>query len=449
MKSVEQTFPVTSFPEVGKATGQQWWTQLAYRRYALALIWVTLLLRFVDLQIIAVLLEDIRAEFAVSDTQLGLLSGFAFSILYGTLALPVAWLADRFDRRTIIACAVGLWSAMTGFCGLAGSFGTLLLARVGVGVGEAGGTAPAYSLVSDVVPAEKRASVFAVLNTSVPAGVFVGFLIGGWVSEYYGWRGAFLLLGAIGIVVALIVQFTLVNPAREAAGQKQESAGKEEKVSIAVTLRELARIRSYRHLVLASSIFTAGAMGSGIWITSFFIRVHQMPAVEVATWMALLYGGGGVAGALFGGFFADKVVARTGDKRWYAWLSAAMAAGILPFALFVYLWDAPVAALLVHIGTIFLMHAWMGPVYGTVQSLAGPRRRAMAAALNLLAINLIAYGSGPLLVGMASDWLTPTMGAQSLRYSILAVVLVTYSWAALHFFAAGRTLHTDLEANRT
>jgi predicted MFS family arabinose efflux permease len=436
MKAAEQTFGDAPFaPRPGL-----WLVSTSYRRYVVALIWLTLLLRFVDLQIISVLLEAIRKEFAVSDAQLGLLSGFAFSVLYGSLGIPVAWLADRYGRRGMIAAAVGLWSLMTALCGAAGSFTSLLLARVGVGVGEAGGTAPAYSLISALIPAARRASVFAILSTSVPAGVFVGFLLGGWMSRYYGWRAPFLVLGIVGLTVALVVRLTLSNPTEEVSvpGASADSP------SIAAVIRTLLRIRSYRHFVLASSIFTAGAMGSGSWITSFFVRVHHMPVVEVATWLAFIYGGGGVAGAIFGGLAAERLVARTGDSRWYGWLAAAMAAAIVPFALCVYLWDAPVPALLMHIGTVFLMHAWLGPVYGTIQTLAGPTRRAIAAALNMLAINLIAYGSGPLLVGIASDWIKPFAGQESLRYAILSVVTVTYLWAAVHFALASRTIRADL-----
>lgn len=437
MKTAERSLAEPGFIKPGLT----WLASKAYTRYAIALIWLTLVLRFVDIQIVSVLLESIRAEFAVSDTQLGLLTGFAFSIFYGTLGVPVGWLADRYNRRTIIASAVGLWSAMTAVCGLATSFTGLLLARVGVGVGEAGGTAPAYSLVSDLIPAEKRASIFAILNSSVPAGVFTGFLVGGWVGRDYGWRGAFLVLGIIGIAVALLVRLTLADPQREHAARTEPVATG----PFLATVRELLRIRSYRHLVLASSIFTAGAMGSGIWITAFFMRVHHMPVVEVATWLALIYGGGGIAGVLCGGFFADRIVARTRDKRWYAWLSAIVATSIMPFAFCVYLWEAAIPALLAHIGTVFLMHAWMGPTYGTIQTLAGANRRAMAAAINLLAINLVAYGSGPLLVGLASDWLSASAGTDSLRYAILSVVVVTYLWAAVHFYLASRTLRADLE----
>jgi hypothetical protein len=196
--------------------------------------------------------------------------------------------------------------------------------------------------------------------------------------------------------------------------------------------------------VLATTIFTLGAMGSGIWIPSFFSRVHGMAIGEAATWLGIIYGGGGVLGAMLGGFVAEQLTARTGDARWNMWVSALASAMILPFSFFVYLWSNPITALAVHTGTTILMHSWMGPAYGTVQSLAGAKRRAMAAAINGLAINLIAFSLGPAIVGSASDALRARFGDESLRYSILPLVVIAYCWAALHFFLASRTLRQDL-----
>ena len=413
-----------------------------YLNYVVAVLWVVMLLRFVDLQIVAVLLESIRREFEVSDTLLGLMTGSAFAIFYGTLGVPIAWLADRYNRRNIIVAAVGLWSAMTALCGLAGSFTSLFIARMGVGVGEAGGQPPAYSLVSDYVPPEKRSSVFAILNSAVPFGVFCGFIIGGWVNQHYGWRAAFMVVGLPGVLIALLIWLTVREPPRGLSDNRTDVAP----VPLGESLGYLWRTRSYRHLVLATTIFTLGAIGSGIWIPSFFVRVHGMASAEVAVWLAFIYGGGGVLGAMLGGYFADRLGARDNDKRWYAWLSAIAAAAILPFSFFVYLWPDPVTALLVHIGTTILMHSWMGPAYGTVQSVAGLPRRAMAAAVNGFAVNLLALGLGPLIVGAASDYFNARFGENSLRYSILTVVVVCYSWAALHFFLASRTLRQDLAA---
>ena len=412
-----------------------------YRNYVIVLVWLVMLSRFVDLQIIAVLLESIKQEFHFSDTQLGLLTGFAFSLFYATLGLPIAWLADRYNRRNIIALSLGLWSLMSALCGAATGFVSLFLARMGVGVGEAGGIPPSYSLISDYIERNRRGTVFAILNSSVPLGVFVGFLIGGWVNTYFGWRAAFVVVGLPGIFLALLIRFTLREPPR---GLADGHATAPSAPPLQETFAYLWSLHSYRHIVLATCIFTMGAIGSGIWIPSFFIRVHGMSVAEVATWLACLYGLGGAIGSTLGGTLADRLATRRQDARWYMWISGIASVCILPFSLFVYLWPNPVQALMVHFGTTVLMHVFLGPSYGTVQTLAGVKRRAMASAINQFMINLIALGLGPLLVGAASDHFHALFGDNALRYSILAVVLVAYNWAAVHFFLAARTLRRDL-----
>lgn len=414
----------------------------AYRYYVLGVLWIVMLLRFVDLQIVAVLLESIRAEFHVSDTQLGFLSGTAFAIFYSTLGLPIAWLADRYSRRNIVAACLAVWSGMTALCGTAGSFVSLFLARIGVGVGEAGGAPPCYSLVSDYFPANRRSTIMAILNSATPMGVFAGFIVGGYINASLGWRATLISIGLFGVVVALLVRLTVREPVRGSVDGIQAVPAA---AGFVDTLQYLWRLRSYRHLVFATSIGTLGAAGSGIWIASFFIRVHEMPPVEVSTWLAFVYGGGGLVGAIVGGMLADRFSRRTGDQRWQAWLPALAMLSIFPFSFFVYTWHDPKVALLVHVGTTFLMHAWLGPAYGTVQSLAGANRRAMAAAINLLIVNLLALGLGPLLVGAMSDYFNAQFGSNSLRYSLLTLVAVTYTWAALHFALAARSLRADLK----
>lgn len=417
-----------------------------YRYYIVAVIWVVLLLRFVDLQIIAVLLEPIRAEFRVSDTQLGLLGGTAFALFYGTLGVPVAWLADRYNRRNIIAACVAIWSAMTALCGMASSFFWLFMARVGVGFGEAGGAPPSYSLVSDYFPASRRSTIFAILNSAVPVGVFAGYIIGGFITARFGWRAALIVIGLSGVLVATLVRLTVREPPR---GISDGATGATESPRIRSTLHYLWSLRSYRHLVLASSIFTLGAAGSGIWIASFFIRAHEMTPEQVSPWLACIYGGGGLLGALLGGVLADHLANRRADERWQARLPAVSAVATLPFLFFVYLWPNAITALLVHSGTTVLMHSWLGPTYATVQSLAGPNRRAMAAAINLLVVNLVALGLGPLLVGLISDSLKALSPSESLRYSILLLCVVSYTWAGVHFLLASRTLREDLQSARS
>jgi MFS family permease len=341
---------------------------------------------------------------------------------------------------------------MTAVCGMATSFGALLLARVGVGVGEAGGAPPSYSLISDYFPRERRSTVFALLNTSVPMGVFCGLLIGGYVNANFGWRATLIAIGLFGVGIAVIVRFTVREPARGSADRRPVAAAPGIAVpsvsvpSLAETLRYLWARRSYRHLVCGTSIATLGGFGSGVWMLSFFVRVHHLPPPQVATWLAFIYGGCGLIGVTMGGVIADRLSRRRSDWRWQGWLSAMALGSILPFALVVFLAPVATTAFAALVGVVLLMHMWMGPAYGTVQSLAPPASRAMAAAINLLVVNLLAMGCGPLLVGAMSDFFNARFGEDAIRYAILSLVAVTYTWAAIHFFLASRTLREELQS---
>jgi predicted MFS family arabinose efflux permease len=270
--------------------------------------------------------------------------------------------------------------------------------------------------------------------------VFAGYLIGGAINDRLGWRSTVLVLGVFGLVVAALLFLTVREPVRGIAdGQSGVSAA-----SVRETARYLWGKRAYRHFVSGASIAMLGTVGSGVWIISFFVRVHGMTPLQASTWIAFIYGIGGVIGALTGGAVADRLARSSGDARWQGWIPAIAVAAILPFSLFVYLWPNPITALLVHTGTTFLLHAWMGPCYGTVQTIAGPSRRAIASAVNVLVVNLLALGLGPLLVGAMSDYFNAAFGEGALRYSILALVVVTFPWAAVHFLLAARTLRQDL-----
>ena len=288
----------------------------------------------------------------------------------------------------------------------------------------------------------KRGTVFAILNTSIPIGVFTGFMVGGWVSQLFGWRAAFLVVGLPGVILALLIRFTLREPPR--GYSEPQSHVSMEPSALKDTLTYLWSLKSYRHIVLATSIMTLGAYGSGIWIPSFFIRSHGMSPAEIGTWLAFVYGIGGGIGTTLGGMISDRRAKKSGDARWYMWVPAVAGLGIMPFSFFVYLWPDPIQALLVQVCTAILMHMFLGPAYGTVQSLAGVKRRAMAAAINLFLINLIALGLGPLIIGMASDFFNAQFGDNALRYAILTLVVVAYNWAAVHFFLAAKTLRQDL-----
>ena len=412
-----------------------------YRGYVLTLLSLVYLFNFVDRQIFSVLLESIKREFHFSDTQLGLLGGIAFGFFYATVGLPLARLADRCNRRNLIAISLALWSGMTALCGQASGFATLFLTRMGVGVGEAGGMPPSYSLISDYFPPRRRGFALAVFNLGIPFGVMTGFLLGGWINQLYGWRSAFLAVGLPGVALSILVASTLREPRR---GRYDEQAAQGELPSIRSTALFLWERPACRHLCLAASLYGLAAWGAGVWQPSFFIRVHGMSSGVAGTWLALVFGLSGACGAMLGGTLADRLAQKTGDYRWYPWISAAGVVISIPFVFLVYLWPAPIPALLfLSVPTIF-GHMYLGPTMAMLLGIAGARRRAVASAIYAFVLNLVSMGAGPLIVGWSSDHLQARYGAEGLRYSILLLVVSATVWAAVHFVLAARTLREDL-----
>jgi len=417
--------------------------QNAYRWYVLALLWLVAVLRFVDLQILAVLLEPIRRELLLSDTQLALLGGLAFAVFYATLGLPIAWLADRSNRRNIIAGAVTLWSLMTALCGQAGSFTALFLARMGVGVGEAGAYPPTTSLLADYFPPGLRARACAVLASAIPVGVCVGFLVGGIVAQHWGWRMAFSLVGLPGILVGILVLLTLREPTRSL----DPLAADDVDTSMLQGLRALWASPAYRHVVAGTCLFTLGAAGSGMWMPSFFMRHHGLDSAQVGASMALLYGLGGLCGALGGGWLSQRLVNTRGGNGWHARVCAWSLAASLPVLPFLFLHPSASAALTLLGVMTCLMHMNSGPVLALLQCLGGSARRALAHAFSMFVTNIVALPLGPLIIGLCSDTFGPRFGTGVLGLAILALLVVAWSGAAWQFQRAEAWL--GLEANRT
>lgn len=414
-----------------------------YRRYVLVLLLLVALFNFVDRQIFAVLLEAIKKDFSLTDTELGMLGGMAFAVFYSLCGIPIAWVADRSNRRNIIAIALCLWSAMTAICGLTTGFVSLFLARVGVGIGEAGGTPPANSLIADYFPPERRATAMAVTGMSVPLGVLTGFLVGGWVNEFLGWRSAFMVVGLPGVALAIVLWLTLREPPR-GFYEPQQALGSTP--SILDTFYYLWRRPACRHLCMAAALYGMSGWGAGIWQPSFFMRSHGMSSGEAGTWLAFVFGISGACGAIFGGMIGDRLVKMTQDVRWYLWLSGAGILIAIPFVFLVYLWPTPIPALLFLIIPTFFGHMYLGPVMAMLLGMAGVRRRALASSIYGFFVNLVAMGFGPLGVGMASDYLQPQLGTDSLRYAILGVVVISTAWAAVHFLLATKSIREDLAA---
>jgi len=413
----------------------------AYRRYVLVILTSVYVSNYVDRQILSILLEPIKAEFGLSDTQLGFLSGISFAIFYATLGIPIAMWADRGNRRNIITLAATVFSVMTAVCGVAQSFVQLALARIGVGIGEAGSSPPSHSIVADLYPPAERATAMATFALGVNIGILIGFLAGGWVNELFGWRAAFLVVGVPGLVLALLVRTTVREPSRggsEGRGLEADHGAP----PLGDAFRLFWRCRSLRHIAIGAALNSFVGYGAVAWVPAYLIRSFGMTTGDVGTALALIIGIVGGAGTWLGGWFADRLGRR--DVRWNMWLVAACVGGGTPFVFGVYLAPDAFWALAAFLVPAAVGALYLGPSLSMVQGLVPLRMRTVASAVLLFVINIIGLGIGPQMVGVLSDALHPSFGTESLRYALLLVGLVNV-WAALHFWLASRTLVGDLE----
>ena len=419
-------------------------TQSLYKWYVLFILILVYTTNIGDRFVLSILIEPIRAEFGVSDTALGFLSGFAFAVFYTLMGLPIAWLADRSNRRNIIALAVGAYSIMTVLCGAAQSFSHLLLARIGVGVGEAGASPPSHSLLSDMFPVSQRAFVLATLSLGASIGLIVGLSGGGWIAENYGWRYAFYAMAIPGVVVALLVRFTIREPIRSSAGDENERDNQAAKVpGVAETFKLIASQKAYLHIIFGGSLLNAYMVGMSVFLPAVLVRSHGYTVGEAGQILGWILGIAGSVGLLAGGYMTDYLGNR--DYRWHSWLTAWVTIITLP---------ASIGLLLVGKGPLFYLFVvlfgivnsmFLGPLYAIAQNLVAARMRALAAALLLFSINIIGNGLGPQIVGVFSDLLRryADLGEDSLRYALLLSILITGPWSVFHYLRGARTIRED------
>jgi MFS family permease len=331
---------------------------------------------------------------------------------------------------------------MTAITGMAQSFTQLALARVGVGIGEAGCSPPAHSLISDYFRPERRATSLAIYSLGIPIGGGIGFLAGGWLNEIFDWRTAFIVVGLPGVLLALLVKLTLKEPIR--GGFDAPEAMQASQKTVGEVFRFMSSLKSFRHLALAAALHAFYGYGAAAFIASFFRRSHAMESGELGTWLAAISCTAGVAGTFLGGYLSDWLGKR--DKRWYMWVPGLATTAYLPFAFLLYLWPDPRTALLLSIPGAILGGMYLGPTFAMTQSLVPPNMRATASAVLLFVINIIGLGLGPQGVGILSDLLEPSYGIESLRYALLATVVSFATWSIFHYALAARTLREDLLA---
>ncbi|MGC6511152.1 MAG: spinster family MFS transporter [Parvibaculales bacterium] len=408
------------------------------RHYALGVLVVVYTFNFIDRQILSILIEPVKTDLGLSDTAMGLLTGFAFATFYVTLGIPIARIADRTNRRNLIAGAISIWSLFTAVSGLAQNFWHLLIARIGVGVGEAGCSPPAHSMIADYYPAEQRATALGIYSLGIPFGIMFGLFAGGWINEFFGWRMAFFVVGLPGLLLALLVRFSLTEPPR---GMAEGRTDKGAQPGVLETLHYLWQKKSFRHMSFAAGLAAFVGYGFITWAPAFLIRSFDMSTGEVGTWFGLILGIPGGIGIALGGYLADKAGAK--DPKWYLWTTALALLVVCPLNFAVFTATNATTAFLAMIIPVLLSNFYQATTFSQTQGISELRMRAMAAGILLFIMNIIGLGLGPQMVGLISDLLKDTYGTESLRYALLICGMANI-WAAVHYYIAGRHLKDDL-----
>jgi MFS family permease len=410
----------------------------AYRYYVLALLVLVYTFNFLDRQILGILASSIKKDLNLTDTDLGLMGGLAFAVFYTVLGIPIAWLADRYSRVGIMAVALTVWSGFTAACGLAGGFWQLFLMRMGVGVGEAGGVAPAYSLISDYFPPAQRARAFAVYSFGIPIGSALGILCGGLIASRVDWRTAFFAVGLAGVVIAPLFRLTVRDPQRgrfDAA--KATPAGA---ASLGAVLSLLLRKPSFWLLSLGAASSSVCGYGVAFWLPSFFMRSLKLDLVQTSLFYSAICLVGGVIGIWGGGALADRFARR--GRAAYPLVPAVAFMIALPCFFLALNASSLTTAFLLFLIPTGLNLAWLGPVVTAVQHLAPSNMRSTASATFLLVNNLVGIALGTYYFGAMSDLLAPRFGTESLRYAIYSGGAF-YVIGSLLFLFAARRLQKD------
>jgi len=411
----------------------------SYQSYVLVVLVLGYIFNTMDRSVLGILLQPIKEELQISDSALGWLTGPAFAVFYSVLGVPIARLADRWSRVNVLAISIAIWTAATALCGAAYNYLSLFIFRCTTGIGEAGGSPPSHSLISDYFAGSKRATALAVYAMAVPFGTAIGSLVSGHSNVSYGWRWTFFIVGAPGLLVALLAWLTIKEPPR---GYSDKGKVKLETPAFLEVFRFLLTRKSFVHMSVAAAAHSVMWYAGSNWNPSFFVRAHGMNTGVAGNYLAS-FALIGAIGTFAGGFLADRLSVRFGDRRWYMWVPAIACLTMVPFQFFAYL--SPRLSVVVPTFTVMVVLASMffGPSFAMGQSLATVRMRAMSASVLLFIQNIIGLTAGPWLVGQISNHLGNN--GTSLRYAMV-IVGISNIWAAYHYYMGSRTYREDLEA---
>jgi len=416
-----------------------------YKRYVLFVLMTLLAFNGVDGLALGLLLQNIKLDLHLSDTQLGLLGGIAFAVFYSLMGIPIARWADTGNRVTIIALTAALWSVLVALCGSAASFGQLLLIRVGVAVGEAGCMPPAQSLIPDYFTREERPRAVAIYMLGGSFSVVIGYFVAGWLNELFGWRVTFAILGSAGLLPAALAWLTLREPRLHTVPRPARVA-RHEPLPGRPPLREVCSILwgniTFRNLLLSFCVTAFFGNGIAQWLPAFFVRSFAVETGSLGTWFAIINGVSGLLGTYWGGQLATRYAPN--NERLQLRGMALVYCGFGALQALLYLSsNRDLAFALMGLSTLGVTSAY-GPLFATIQTLVPARMRAVSIAIVYLFANLIGMGLGPLAVGVLSDALRPTLGEESLRYALLALC-PGFLWGAWHLWRASDTVTRDLQ----
>jgi len=409
-----------------------------YAFYLLFLLALVNLLNVFDKLILSMALEPIKQEFSLSDGQMGLIAGLSLALFNAIAMVPIGMLADRTNRRNLISVCLAIWSLATACGGMASTWIQLLLTRIVVGIGEAGGGPPSLSMISDTFPQEKRATVLSIFSLTTAMGGMLALALGGWMVSHYGWRMTLIAAGAPGLVLSLLLFLTVKEPAR--AGRHAADACPADRPGLKRVFGYFWTCRSLRHIGLGIMLIAFVISAIAAWTPAYLMRTFDVPLGQVG----FMLGGASLValvGAPLGGVLADRLARR--DRRWWCWIVAITVGSGGLFLLGFTSASTTAAAIGFFAAYTFVIAVWYGPSYGMVQTLVVPQMRATMTAICYMGGNVIGFGLGTQSIGLLSDALRPVAGAESLRYAMMILIAVA-GWAVFHFIMAARTLREDL-----
>ena len=407
--------------------------------FVLALLTIVYIFNFIDRQVINILAEAIKNDLGFSDAQIGIMTGTAFAVFYSTMTIPISRIADKGNRKNVLSICLAIWSCMTALTGMVNSFWQMAIARMGVGIGEAGGVPTSYSILGDTFPAKERGRAMSIYSLGTSLGVFFAFAIGGYFLVEYGWRACLWIVGLPGILLSIIIYFTIKEPKRGATDKVD--LAQREMPSLKEVFKIVFKKKTFSLITFAKGFHNFVGYAMSAFLPIFLIRVHEMPVKAMSLGLGLAIAIGGILGSFTAGFLSDYLGKR--HVGWYSWVgSIGRILYLIPLYVVLTASD-PWMAIYFTVGLTFCQALGTGPAVVVMQGIVDAKIRASTAALYLMISGLLGLGFGPLVIGIISDWLEPSYGVESIRYALMFLVVPSII-AFFLFLLAGHSYKKEI-----